>query len=343
MTSSHSEGLTFCNLSFPVMLYDDPAGKTVAVLKKLVAEMASLFPDQLLHVGMDEAQCHYSLQESRDPLDVGMCGLQDPPTCNQATVRELQHKLLQWVVDDLAPARRPMAWHNAYTDCGDLAGCGKPGAPPPASEGIPSTVVEVYAGSAIGTKQLSATALLENVTAAGYTAVMSDAGRLYLDTGNPDPKTYYKMMWYDIAQGLASPGLRDRVMGGSLSLWSDSYCSGTVECGGWAYCPGAPWPSAAPFPTGHAGDTCVSKIGWMQSEAHDAQFIQSAGGLLFPRANVGAGSFWNYRSDLAPNSNEVLRRTKALAASMAERGVMGLCPDGCTCSFSSRCGAEYQP
>eukprot|EP01047_Picozoa_sp_COSAG01_P039644 COSAG01_NODE_3289_length_6308_cov_4.032533_4_plen_142_part_00 len=85
--------------------------------------------------GMDEAQCHYSLQSAKDPLDVGMCGLQTPPRCNQKTVRELQHKLLKFVSTELREGGRkiPMAWHNAYTDCGDLDGCGLPGAPPPAT------------------------------------------------------------------------------------------------------------------------------------------------------------------------------------------------------------------
>jgi hypothetical protein len=46
------------------MLYDDPQGVTAGVLKKLVAEMAGLFDDDVLHVGMDEAQCHYSEQAS---------------------------------------------------------------------------------------------------------------------------------------------------------------------------------------------------------------------------------------------------------------------------------------
>ena len=128
-----TQGLCFCNESFPVMLFNDPAGKTFGVLKRLTTELAGLFEDEVLHVGMDEAQCHYSLQSSKDPLDVGMCGLQTPPKCNQQTTRELQHKLLTWAATTLNPQRRPMVWHNAYTDCGDLGGCGLPGAPPPAT------------------------------------------------------------------------------------------------------------------------------------------------------------------------------------------------------------------
>ena len=121
------------------------------------------------------------------------------------------------------------------------------------------------------------------------------------------------------------------------------YCSDKVECGGWAYCPGAPWPAGAPFPTGHPAASCPSSLGWMQSSAQDAKFMLSAGGLLFPRANIGAGAFWNFRDDIASDSAEMLRRTDALAASMAKRGVIGVCPPGCSCSFGSRCGDKYKP
>ena len=30
-------------------------------------------------------------------------------------------------------------------------------------------------------------------------------------------------------------------------------------------------------------------------------------------------------------------------ASMAERGVLGLCPPGCSCSFADHCGKPYKP
>ena len=269
-------------------------------------------------------------------------GLQTPPRCNQQTVRELQHKLLHWAATELAPHRTPMAWHNAYTDCGDLGGCGLPDAPPPATAGNPSTIVQVYSSTRIGKTVLSASELVANATKAGYRVVMSDASRLYLDTGSTDPAAYTRNLWDDIGAGLAN-AQRPLLLGGAMPLWSDTYCSGTVECGGWAYCPGSPWPAGAPFPTRGAGSTCVSSLGWMQSSDQDAAFILSAGGLLFPRANVGAGAFWNYRNDVAPNSVEVVRRTAALAASMAVRGVVGLCEPGCQCSFGSRCGAAYTP
>ena len=339
-----SQGLVFCNESFPVMLADDPAGATAAVLRRLLAEMASLFDYAVVHVGMDEAQCHYSQQSSRDPLDVGMCGLQSPkPMCDQASVRSLQHKMLDFTAHSLSPRRVPMAWHNAYTDCGDLGGCGSSAeAPPPATEGVPETIVQVFSSTPIGTTTLTPAQLLANVTKAGFRAVMADASRLYLDTGSTYPVAYRRLLWDDLAAGLPE-AQKPLLLGGTMPLWSDTYCSGAVECGGWAYCPGAPWPADAPFPTGGDAESCISSLGWMQSQHEDAAFVLSAGGLLFPRANVGAGAFWNYRPELPTNGTEFLRRTSALAASMAARGVMGICPPGCTCGFGTRCGQPIKP
>ena len=210
----------------------------------------------------------------------------DSSRCNAETVRALQHRVLGWAAGPALGAKlavprtlRPMVWHNAFTDCGDLGGCALPNAVPPATAGVPTAIVEVFAAAAIGTTRFTGPELLANVTASGYAAVMADAARLYLDTGSPDPTAYYKSLWDDIAFGLGTDKQRSLLLGGGMSLWSDPYCSGKVECGGWAYCP-----SGAP------ADSCVSDVGWMQDAKFDRAFVQSAGGLLFPRANVGAGA-----------------------------------------------------
>ena len=110
-------------------------------------------------------------------------------------------------------------------------------------------------------------------------------------------------------------------------------CNLQAECGGWASCIG-----------GNPDTTkCQGQVGWMQDEKQDARFIESAGGLLFPRSNIAAGTFWHYDSALSPTSLEFGARTDALARAMADRGVLGLCPAGCACSFGSRCGAAYKP
>ena len=116
---------------------------------------------------MDEAVCSEPLIEY-DPLDAGACG----SVCNATTVRSLEHKLLVHTADVLG--KRPMAWQNALFDCGDLQGCepardrvrnitdpridpgasathpktvhyGVPVPERPATDGVPSTVVMMYA------------------------------------------------------------------------------------------------------------------------------------------------------------------------------------------------------
>lgn len=115
----------------------------------------------------------------------------------------------------------------------------------------------MFSSAAIGTTKFTPSELVGNVTKAGYRAVMADASRLYLDTGSTDPNVYRTNLWDDIGQGLPEEQ-RPLLLGGSMPLWSDNYCSKTVECGGWAYCPGAPWPQGAPFPTGRAGNNLIT-------------------------------------------------------------------------------------
>ena len=320
-----TQGLKFCNDSFPVFLLDDQAGKTVSVLQTLVAEVAGLFVDDVMHLGMDEADCFYSDPAHIDPLNEGSCGL--PQICNGSTTASLEHKMLKYTADVLR--KRPMAWHNAMFDCGDKNGCDTPGAPKPATDGVPTTIIECYVGEGANGSAL----LAKNATARGYLATQANAGRLYLDNGPTSPAAYNSAFYYDINQGtITDPEQLKRLLGGSMSLWSDNYCSVTAECGGWAQCPG-----------GKPATSCLHSTSWMQPEKEDAAFIQSAGGLLFPRSNVGAGSFWHFNEALKPNGPEFLARTAALAKIMDARGVLGLCPPGCSCSFGGRCGADYKP
>ena len=44
--------LQFCNISFPTMLFDDPAGVSYGIIQELLAEMADLFIDEVVHLGI---------------------------------------------------------------------------------------------------------------------------------------------------------------------------------------------------------------------------------------------------------------------------------------------------
>jgi hypothetical protein len=206
-------GLRFCNASFPVMLYDDLQGETAAVLERVIAEVASVFIDDVVHLGMDEAQCHYSDPSAHDPLQVGCCGIGVNQLCNASTVRSLESKILRFVSGTLH--KRPSAWQNALFDCGDLNGCDAPGSTP-ATDGMPETIVEVYTGDSAE----DAAHLAANATARGFLTTQANAARLYLDTGSTDPASYRKALWYDINEGvITNPEQLARLLGGSMSLW----------------------------------------------------------------------------------------------------------------------------
>eukprot|EP00729_Bicosta_minor_P011596 gene11596-22205_t len=90
-------GLQFCDpgAADRSQVYDDPGNKTFAVLSKLLTEIASLFPDKVMHVGSDETHT------------VGLCSLSNTAGLERKVLK-LMNKL----------GKRPMAWVNALTTTG---------------------------------------------------------------------------------------------------------------------------------------------------------------------------------------------------------------------------------
>ena len=113
---------------------------------------------------------------------------------------------------------------------------------------------------------------------------------------------------------------RALLRGGSVSAWVDEYCF-------IAFCihPGK-------YPSAHA---------LFPPEA-DALFHDSIIGYSFPRAAVGAGSFWNYVATFnATEPDGAFRATyEAMNARLLARGVP-TCPTECHCDAASRCGKPY--
>lgn len=319
-----THGLAFCNHSFPTMLYDDPDGNTVRVLHRLLDELASLFPDEVLHLGMDEAQCYYSSASAADPLNIGMCGRDERPRCDATTILSLERKVLRHVH---TAGKTPMVWQNGLFDCGDLHGCNRLGATPAVADS-PNAIIGVYSGNI--------SEMMADATSRGYRVANFNADKYYLDAPKM-PKQYQNESWCDPAEGLSGKQRR-LVLGGGLSLWSDNYCAGVAECGGWRFCPGFASASSCVYPADAGG------LGWMQSADEDEAFMKSAGALLFPRANIAAGSMWNYKSSLPFTSSEFRLRTASLAASQSHRKAgVDACPSICYCDFVQRCAIPYQP
>ena len=83
---------------------------------------------------------------------------------------------------------------------------------------------------------------------------------------------------YDIATNIPADQ-KSLLLGGEMSMWSDTYCY-IDQCGS---ATGRAPVGAALFPP-----------------ARDAEFMQSIGGMIWPRGFVGAAAFWNYDASVNP-------------------------------------------
>jgi hexosaminidase len=153
------------------------------------------------------------------------------------------------------------------------------------------------------------------VTKQGYQCVASTYMYLNHITGDAGNYTNY---WRDIAPGV-SDSAKHLMLGGEVSMWTDDYCY-THQCGA------------------SAGNTPVAAR--FYGPDADSKFSQSISGVLFPRASVGAGSFWNYQPGLISTSADFIQRMDSHNDWLAARGV-DPCPSTCTCDTLLRCGKPY--
>lgn len=124
--------------------------------------------------------------------------------------------------------------------------------------------------------------------------------------------------WTDIATGL-NPNEQTMLVGGEMAMWTDDYCF-VSQCFLYKRAKPVAW--------------------WMYGPDAESQFTESVSGIIWPRAIVGAGSFWNYQADLKPDSPEFQMRVDSQHKRMIERGIL-TCPMGCKCDYLSRCGQSY--
>ena len=151
-------------------------------------------------------------------------------------------------------------------------------------------------------------------TARGWQTIASNDSHFYLVYGGP-----YQNYWVDIASGMNS-SQQALLRGGSVSAWVDEYCY-------IAFCihPGK-------YPSAHA---------LFPPEA-DELFHSSIIGYSFPRAAIGAGSFWNYVPEFnATEPDGTFRATyEAMNGRLIARGIPS-CPTECHCDAATRCGTPY--
>jgi hypothetical protein len=153
----------------------------------------------------------------------------------------------------------------------------------------------------------------------GRYAVNSNASHWYLTEAAPRGPAGWSSFWYDPGAGL-SPAELPLLLGAEASQWTDTYCY-IDQCG--------------------AGGGSARPVGWQLFDPqYDAEFALSIGGMIFPRALVGAGAFYNFNGSVAPDDPAFVAAIFALNDQLAARGGY-VCPSNCSCDQVSACGVPY--
>jgi len=170
------------------------------------------------------------------------------------------------------------------------------------SAAIHGTVLQVWKGS-----------VLKSLIDKGFQVIDSLSSHFYLSSFLD-----FSALWTDISAGL-NPDERTLVLGGEMALWTDAYCF-VDQCFLYNRSKPLAW--------------------WMYGPESDPQFTESVSGIIWPQAIVGAGSFWNYQSEVKPDSPEFLMILNNQHKRMVQRGIL-TCPPGCKCDYLTRCGQKY--
>lgn len=173
-----------------------------------------------------------------------------------------------------------------------------------------------------------------NVTSTGRRAIENHKGHFYFTLpgtcgygpvllkeglGSTSELPKWERCWYAIDKSVPAPEMH-LLEGGSMSLWTDSYTN-TYQCLG----PGSKDPPVASALFG---------------PDMDAEFRQSAAGMLWPRGFVAAGSFWNFDGSVDPLSDDFVSSIWRLNDQLIARGSLS-CPTRCSCDQLHACGKPY--
>jgi hypothetical protein len=156
------------------------------------------------------------------------------------------------------------------------------------------------------------------ITATGRRAVESYSAHFYFTSAAPGGPKGWARTWYDIATGVPA-SQRSLLLGGEMSMWSDTYCY-ISQCGA----------GGSGTPVGHA----------LFPPEQDDAFGNSIGGMIWPRGFVGAAAFWGYNATTDPSSTEFVDAIWALNDKLQTAGSK-VCPSKCSCDQISACGKPY--
>jgi hypothetical protein len=147
---------------------------------------------------------------------------------------------------------------------------------------------------------------------------------------------------------------RNLLLGGEVSMWSDTYC-GTAQCGASVGAPpvghklfppsaDAQFSKSIGMPAGHP--LTAPRAGWSNHVARlsllvsQVRVLTAAGGMIWPRGYVAAGSFWNFNASVDPSTQAFQDMIYKLNDDLSSRGSF-VCPSHCSCDQLSACGKPY--
>ena len=189
-TAWQSEGVpTCCHGIYTQQLPNDPSGNTSRLIGALLAEMAPLFPDQVVHIGGDEARYQ--------PGNTGPCTINASQSLQEKTMRQL-----------LALGKQPMGWQEILLETG-------------AAASVPSAIIDTW--SKAGTwAQVAGTA--HRAVVSLPSSLYLNLG--VTSAGTVHGKGYRPGVWFDIAAGAKNSTNERYLLGGEASMWADQYFPG---------------------------------------------------------------------------------------------------------------------
>ena len=307
-------------------LYSDPEGRTRAILKALVKEVAELFPSSpYIHVGGDEA------------------AVTGP--CTHDNIGQLERAVQEATV---AAGRRPIVWNEAHTvtkaaldntvvQCWNNCDVAK--IIQQKRRAIFSSMPLLYLDATLKgcslSAQLSGKCLWFDLQKDAWKSVAGAPGGSAPGGGAPGGGNAPSDGGVDFDR-LDPTGL---LLGATTSMWMDEYCP-QAEC------------------PGH-GSTWGGGAGWMAEKDKDGVFAASLLAVIWPRASLAAGTFWGY--DEALDKEALLRSYLAVSGRLEARIAEGrgqwrgpamrfptpgtsVCPIlGCAtgCTQMKRCGVPW--
>ena len=128
------------------------------------------------------------------------------------------------------------------------------------------------------------------------------------------------MLYNDIGASVPA-GEKHLLLGGQMSMWTDTYCA-VRECGA--------MPAYGKVEKGAA----------LYNRSVDQAYGRSLGGMLWPRGFVGAAAFWHWNSSVDAASDSFAAGVWAINDKLAARGLL-VCPTNCSCDQMTACGKPY--